>query len=252
MIFFTESSSTFTVPRGVHKIDVFCVGGGGASTSFSVWAGGGGGGYTSTVLGASVTPGDTIPVVVGAGQINSSNFGTEGAIAPSSSIGSICSAAGGFSAYGSASRRFGGSGGSGGGTYGGNGGSDGSSTIDSFGGGKGQGTTTRYFGESTGTLYAGGGGAGGNHTYNVVHISGTDCTLDDLKNKADKLYHLGGAGGGGNGDLYIEATIWSGGNSATNKVRVRTYENGAVNTGGGGGGNGGSGGSGICIIRWGK
>ena len=55
-----RSSSTFTVPKGVKKIDVFCVGGGGAGgsgifTSSNRFAagggGGGGGGYTTIKLG---------------------------------------------------------------------------------------------------------------------------------------------------------------------------------------------------------
>ena len=56
---FTESSSTFTVPKGVKKIDVFCVGGGGAGTTpfevaSSCFGVGGGGGYTTTKLGVDV------------------------------------------------------------------------------------------------------------------------------------------------------------------------------------------------------
>ena len=61
--FSIESSSTFTVPKGVKKIDVFCVGGGGAGsimgrtaspfTSFSVAAGCGG--YTTTLYTIQIT-----------------------------------------------------------------------------------------------------------------------------------------------------------------------------------------------------
>ena len=89
--------------------------------------------------------------------------------------------------------------------------------IDHWGSpGKGQGTTTREFGESTGTLYAGGGGAGGNGSAQAK----------------------GGSGGGGNG-------AWNGNQPSS----------GAANTGGGGGGmysnltNVGKGGSGIVVIR---
>jgi hypothetical protein len=121
-------------------------------------------------------------------------------------------------------------GGSGGGAYGNtqvnNGGSDGGNGdpqdaanigIDHWGSpGKGQGTTTREFGEPTGTLYAGGGGAGGNGSAQAH----------------------GGAGGGGNG-------AWNG----------HQPTSGEANTGGGGGGmyynltNVGKGGSGIAVIR---
>ena len=126
--------------------------------------------------------------------------------------------------------------------------------------GKGQGTTTRYFGESTGTLYAGGGGS--------AYTFSTDAN--------SKIGGKGGAGGGGNGEI-------GGG--------VQSFTSGSPNTGGGGGGcfTGGNyaagagggytstklgvdvtpggqlsvvvgaggywtksaGGSGICIIRWG-
>ena len=122
--------------------------------------------------------------------------------------------------------------GSGGGAYGNgavnNGGSNGGNGdpqnaanigIDHWGSpGKGQGTTTREFGESTGTLYAGGGGAGGNGSAQAK----------------------GGSGGGGNG-------AYSGTNAQPTS--------GEANTGGGGGGmyygltNVGKGGSGIAVIR---
>ena len=108
----------------------------------------------------------------------------------------------------------------------GNGGSDG----DDGGGsnpGNGQGTTTREFGEISGTLYAGG-GAGGT------------CNLGSGR--------LGGAGGGGDGAYGYNGNIV-------------LAKDGAANTGGGGGGGasigtmypnlypGGHGGSGIMIIR---
>ena len=120
---------------------------------------------------------------------------------------------------------FGGNGGSGGGGMdGGNGGSNGSNGGSSYlyGGGTGQGTTTREFGESEGTLYSGGGGGGINGGF-------------------------GGPGGGGNGASVIHfdnQTIYNAGTA------------GQAGTGGGGGGgnNGGGeqpGGSGIAIIRWG-
>ena len=87
-----ESSSTFTVPKGVKKIDVFCVGGGCGGFSArsdgntsdgyaDVGGGGGGGGYTSTKLGADVTPGQQLSVVVGSAG-------------SASSVGDICNAEG--------------------------------------------------------------------------------------------------------------------------------------------------------------
>jgi hypothetical protein len=108
---------------------------------------------------------------------------------------------------------------------------------------KGQGTTTRYFGESNGTLYAGGGGG-----------SGGDDSIGNICINAYIGY--GGAGGGGNG-AYCEV-------SSSNGVEytIHAATSGSANTGGGGGGTYLSfssgyysyapGGSGIAIIRWGK
>lgn len=220
------SSGIFTVPAGVHSIQVFVVGGGGggghaksdagAGVGYTKSGGGGGGGYTKYGT-YNVTPGTQYAVVIGAGGAGDSNGGT-------SSFGSLLSASGG----GGAVIEKGGNGGSGGGggyysyrapdgssneykaTAGGSNGSDGGYSAGETAG-KGQGTTTRAFGETSGTLYAGGGGGGG----------------DGINS--------GGAGGGGNG----------GNNSAPTA--------GTANTGGGGGGGstGASGGSGIVIVRWG-
>ena len=278
------SSSTFTVPKGVKKIDVFCVGGGGGGTASSAYGeinadgknifydesyyrvvnGGGGGGYTSTVLGAEVNPGDVIAVTVGAGgngsAINNPNYWDDNKVPAnkggSSSVGNICSADGGKSHGSSISSasRYGCDGGSGGGsgldhehyTWGAyatnfagcgpgydGGNSDSELYCSSFvgdssrpTGGKGQGSTTRYFGESNGTLYAEGG-------------------FSDFVNIGSPGFSRGGGGGG------------------------TSTRNGGTNTGGGGGagcgiwtarsaepyqvGNvffkGTDGGSGICIIR---
>lgn len=213
--FLTSGTLVFS---GNVTLDVFCVGGGGGGNSAGTWTGGGGaGGYTVTVSGVVTPAGTPISVVVGAGGAASSNGGTT-----YFKDLATANAAGGSGANGA----NGGNGGSGGGGGdenspfdGGNGGSDGSSGTTGSGGywaaGTGQGTTTKEFGESTGTLYAGGGGAAG----------GT--------NRGNR-YGLGGAGGGANGSV-----------SGTN--------NGAANTGGGGGASGnstgGSGGSGICVIR---
>ena len=84
---------------------------------------------------------------------------------------------------------------------------------DTYNTSKGQGTTTREFGESSGDLYAGGGGVIGG--YNNSGVTSTNAyTITD-----------GGEGNGARGGMSAES-----------------------NTGGGGGGNG-NGGSGIVIIR---
>ena len=200
------------------KLDVFCVGGGCAGGSGN-WDGNNGygkagsGGYTKTQKSIQVTANTSYNIVIGAGG--------QSAFAPGGSTSALGVTANGGTKLG---------GGSGGGAYGNNqvnnGGSDGGNGdpqndanigIDHWGSpGKGQGTTTREFGESTGTLYSGGGGAGGNGSAQAK----------------------GGSGGGGNG-------AWNG-NQPTS---------GAANTGGGGGGmyygltNVGKGGSGIAVIR---
>jgi hypothetical protein len=248
------SSGTFTVPKGVKSIDVFCVGGGGGCYDACT---AGGGGYTKTVKNISVTPKSKISVTVGAGSYAAGN---------ETLVGSYCTAKGGYSyAYyssGTSPISFGGSGG-GGGVYcrdssvlyctiPGNGGSDGSdgkdykstyvyktyesatAFINPSPNGKGQGTTTRYFGESNGTLYAGGGGG----------IARLYCDTFFAGDSLVKGYEgaSGGAGGGGNACC-----------------------NGSYATGGGAGGGPSNsfyyskvsevyvyGGSGVAIIRWGK
>ena len=212
--FSIESSSTFTVPKGVKKIDVFCVGGGGA-----------GGSYTPNV--------------------------TNGG---SSIVGDICTAAAGCSG----NTPFGQNGGSGGGGsgstnmfsdapfYGGKGGSDGGSggegygSSGSIGGGSGQGTTTRYFGESNGTLYSNGGDGG------VCGASSPPTSIRGA-NTGDGLEGAGGfANGGGGGGGYTTTKLG---------VDVNPGQQISVTVGAGGTGkysNPESAASGICIIRWGK
>jgi len=199
-------------------IDVFCVGGGCAGGS-GYWDAGNGygkagsGGYTTTQKSVQSAANTSYNIVIGAGG--------QGAFVSGGNTSAFGVTAGGGTKL---------HGGSGGGAYGNgavnNGGSDGGNGdpqnaanigIDHWGSpGRGQGTTTREFGEPTGTLYAGGGGAGGNGSAQAH----------------------GGAGGGGNG-------AWNG----------HQPTSGAANTGGGGGGmyygltNVGKGGSGIAVIR---
>ena len=216
-----KSSGTLVFPSlGAWdgKLDVFLVGGGCAGGS-GYWDAGNGygkagsGGYTTTQKSIYATANTAYSIVIGAGG--------QSAFAPGGNTSAFGVAAGGGTKL---------AGGSGGGAYGNrevnNGGSNGGNGdpqdaanigIDHWDSpGKGQGTTTREFGESTGTLYAGGGGAGGNGSRQAV----------------------GGSGGGGNG-------AWNG-NQPTS---------GAANTGGGGGGMYygltivGKGGSGIVVIR---
>lgn len=254
------SSTTVSVPTGYSYVDIFCVGGGGGGsvgnrTSDAYGGGGGGGGYTKTVNNISVSNGQSLAVVVGSGAhyTTSSNNGDGGTSSVTRNGTALCEAAGGNGGHDdSIGVQGGGSGGSGGGSggasdpkevNGGRGGSDGSDGYVWVEGmetndenlwenhyvGDGQGTTTRAWGDSSGTLYAGGGGGGGYYRGQTNGSGGA-----------------GGAGGGG-----------AGGRAANNSPGT----NGSANTGGGGGGSGGyhistgsaaggNGGSGLVLIRF--
>ena len=219
------STRTYSIPAGYSIMDIFCVGGGSGGTGGNKGTGsrqlsgsGGGSGYTSTKTGISISTGQSLTCTIGSGNGSGGTGGTTSVVRSGSTL---CSASGG-------SWQTGGSGG-GGNTgelrsendgFPGTGGSDGSKGEDGAWteGGKGQGTTTRAFGESGGTLYAGGGGGGG--AYSVSGASG-------------------GSGGGGRGG-----------------ERVAIGNSGTANTGGGGGGSGAlyyggsTGGSGIILLRF--
>lgn len=255
-----KSTSNYTIPAGYTSVDIFCVGGGGgggrgqdgSSSSSGSGGGGGGAGYTKTVKNIAVSAGQVLNCVIGAGgNANSGNVQPDGGATSVSRSGTVlCTANGGSSpSYKSYIGQPGGSGGGEGGAnrssdfhfrggIGGADGKEGGANNASTGGGKGQGTTTRAFGESNGTLYSGGGGAGGGGAWGSgsVYDGGT-----------------GGSGGGGRGGT---GSSGSGASSGTA---------GAANTGGGGGGGGGgsrtsssggrtegmggSGGTGLVLIR---
>lgn len=244
------STRNWSAPAGWRSIQIFGVGGGGGGAGGKTNAmGGGGGGRTATSGAINIIPGKTYAVEVGLGGAGGlynntaaddpSHGGKTGGATKFSVDGTnvfyVGGGDGGWYYRTSAEGYSGGWGGSGGGaqgyysegsslnTGGARGGSNGENGGNVQGsrdghmwwGGKGQGSTTRAWGSSSGTLYAGGGGGGGRGGY-----SGGS----------------GGAGGGANG-----------GTSSAGY-------NGTANTGGGGGGggglfNGGSGGSGIMLIK---
>lgn len=220
------------------KIDIFGVGGGGggggSASILNSYGGGGGGGYTKTVKPIEITTGQEINVVIGAGGRASSQGGT-------TTFGSILSVNGGqpggtSSPEGNPRGGTGGNGGSGGGGAGGlenyagkpgsdgqNGG-DGSTNAGTIPGGKGQGTTTREFGERNGPLHAGG-AMGVYDRYRNPGFppagSGPAGQTGSIDPELSNHFIQGGKGGGGYG-------------------------------GGGGGGNnasGGAGSAGVVIIR---
>lgn len=258
------STQNYTVPAGYAKLDIFCVGGGGGgsggSTASSTYQGdggaGGAGGFTKTVTGIAISAGQVLACIIGAGGTGGERggssadspgkSGTSGGTTSVTRSGTVLlSAAGG----GPGNHLSGGNGGSGGanGHAGGNadsynggvGGTDGGNGNGLYGG-KGQGTTTRAWGSSSGTQYSGGAGGGG--------TGGTT---------------TGGAGGdrgggkGGNGMYKISSS-----SEGTNYSWATAGSNGSANSGGGGGGgggglrggnrvgaNGGNGGSGIILMR---
>ena len=217
----TSGTLTFShLGSGASSVDVFLVGGGGGGAGSpygNYGGGGGGGGYTRTE--AKTIALTSYAIVIGAGGAGGDNRSNGGTGGTTSAFGVTASGGTGGTGGSSAGQR-GANGGSGGGSSGGTGGSDGSDGGGINGdtgapwGGTGQHTTTREFGESSGTLYAGGGGGASNR-------------LDDI--------FAGGSGGGGNGGGW--------GAPGTDNTG-----------GGGGGvgytrGSGGVGGSGIVIIR---
>lgn len=219
---FTSSGTLTWLGDPPEEADLFCVGGGGASdidsyrsggSAGSSHTGGGGGGYTTTVLAAAL-PAET-QVTIGSGGtrgragINSSGasnrrLATDGG---TTSIGELCTAAGGKASAASTKGAAGGSGGGGGGYQsisggvygqfiGGAGGSNGSNgrrgtvTRDPAGvgnGGAGQGTPTT---DLIGRRHAGGGGGAG---------GGAAGTSDFTAGKGGGTYGGGGYGGGGMG-----------------------------------------------------
>ena len=160
------SSGTLTfknLKSGKDGIDVFMVGGGGATNDsrYLQWygIGYGGAGYTLTQKNISATKGTAYEITVGAAQQASSAFGYTAAKGNNGSAG--------YAGEYDAMIVRGGYGGSGGvaalvadGTHA----TDGASAASYSGwgyncvGGTGQGTTTREFGEEDGDLYADGGG----------------------------------------------------------------------------------------------
>ena len=187
------SSGPFT-PLKNMVIDVFLVGGGGGKGS--VRCGGGGAGYTTTVRSIALAANTAYQITIGAAGNNGYESGstrTDGTDGGTTSAFSAVAAGGKGSKTGQGTGGTGssGDGGSGAGGYnsavalargsaaGGTDGGDG--TTATTAGGKGQGTTTREFGEADGDLYASGGGdnltatvpnSGNGGAYNIAPADG--------------------------------------------------------------------------------
>ena len=224
--FFPAGTYTWTVPEGVTSVDVFLVGAGGGSNWVSSYGatGGGGGGYTKAFRGTgyvapssgtwegtategrdgnaiSVTPGESIKVIVGGGvaggnggysQFKNSNYRAEGGYAATSWSQGANGGSGGSSGRGSYSQDIS------------RAGSDGSDATGGIYQAKGQGHTTRDFGESTGLRNAGGGA----NLYGINELGGMQISYPGVSDysKGTGNYQAGsngqwrpGNGGGGYG-----------------------------------------------------
>jgi len=283
--FKTVGTHTVSIPAGVNVVDYLVVGGGGGGAS-----GGGGGGGVLAGSNYSVTPNETITVIVGAGGAGGtggSGFtGTPGVNGGSSSFASITALGGGGGDTGgdSANAGSGSSGGgarydctsgcAGSGTFG-QGNAGGLSTYNSYGAGGGGGgaggtgfnTTRNYIGGNGGNgiassitgseTYYGGGGGGG--------INANDNQYVGLNNLSQLIYggNSGAAAagtvytnGGGQGGLGGGGRGSSFGRSGGTAGQYANATAGADNFGGGGGGtdpediNAGRGGSGTVFLRY--
>jgi hypothetical protein len=227
--FYPAGTYTWTVPNGCEEVDVFLVGGGGGS-GYNGNGAGAGGGYTKTFKSSTdgwrdgdaiqVTPGQEIQIIVGKGGNPRSNGGY------SQFMNSNYKANGGYTNNkgwdnsGNGMGYVGGNGGSGGGCdegmgatgAGGSDGGDGSAYLyGAYNKGKGQGHTTRDFGEPNGKRNAGG-GAGDRGTNNIGGAS------DYTEGSGNGSTRGGGGYGGGAG-----STLQKGGDG-TVLIRYYAYE----------------------------
>lgn len=228
--FYPGGDYIWIVPDGCFLVDVFLVGGGGGGSSA-----GGGGGYTKTFKSdnegwkdgeaIAVRPGQAIPIRVGSGgepvlQTGQNFPGKDGGY--SQFLSSYYRANGG---KGANVWRGGEGGSAGSSTYTQNGASDGGNTNgNEYGVIKGQGHTTRDFGESGGKRNAGGGSGetktgvvfqGGISDYSEG--SGTGGSTDGSGKGG------GGYGGGGGGVRYTNVFAGAGGDG-TVLIRGKRYK----------------------------
>ena len=156
------SSGNFTPLKNMN-IDGFLVGGGGGGGR--AYCGSGGAGYTTTGKSIVLMANTIYPIVIGGGGTTATSNSSSTSDGGNTTAFSLLAEGGKRSLTGDVKeKKPGGAGGSGGGglfgtsgkAAGGTDGGDG--TTANTAGGKGQGTTTREFGEADGDLYASGGG----------------------------------------------------------------------------------------------
>ena len=267
------SSQSWSIPQGVRKVDVFLVGGGccGAKNkndteNYIFDRCGGSSGKTVTYKDVDVSTINTVNIVIGSGANNVYNnnggrsaFGyyevSGGSMSELSNIdtGWNCGGSGGGDKANASVTSWTNIKAGDGGSNGSNGTTNISYSKPDKEYGKGQGTTTRAFGESNGTLYAGGGGGGGKSS----------------RTKTESTRGAQGAGGSGGGGAGGD-TIGGNNSPAPSEIYILNGQNATPNTGSGGGGagqdawsfrsnigewtvnngTGGAGASGVVIVRW--
>lgn len=233
--FYPAGTYYWTVPEGCTEVDVFLVGGGaGAADSVA-----GCGGYTKTFKSdsdgwkdggaVSVTPGESITIIVGAGGIGTTSnaaIGGNGGYSQFKNSSYRASGAYGGTSSNSGTSNVGGSGGSGSCGWDGKPGSDGSDGTGYAGNGTGQGHTTRDFGESSGKRNAAGGGltrgSGNTGTGGVSDYS--EGSGGNSQGEHDYRYAYGGGGYGGGGAGAGRSVSVGNGGDGTVLIRYYAYE----------------------------
>jgi len=241
-----NSSGTFSVECDLTGLEVLVVAGGGGGGMG--WEGGGGGaGGVLHSSNYSVSPGQEISVVVGAGGIGGNGGASIDATnGNNSSFGTLTAVGGG--AGGSLYGATGASGGSGGGAPWGKTPGSGTSGQGHAGGGS---TAGQYVGAG------GGGGAGGPGQNLTGPSAGAQGGIGQEFTITGTPTYFGGGGGGSAYQSYNPpGGLGGGGNGSCETPTATTPTSGQANTGGGGGAsrvtsiNGGDGGSGVVIVRY--
>jgi hypothetical protein len=230
-----NSSTTWTVPVGItNLVKVYLIGGGGAGGAYA-GSGGGGAGGVQELSNVSVTPGNGMSLIIGAGgaAVHYDQYPSDGG--STSGFGSTAIGGGGGAVYYSGGWRAGNNGGSGGG-----GGTTAGTGSQGHNGGV-KGSTGGGGGGGYSAAGGVGGGIGGNGGYGL-----------DLSAIIGTGYGVNGKFAGGGGGSYGGTGYDGGGNGSYDGVGG----SGVANTGGGGGATyapstgtmSGPGGSGTIII----
>lgn len=256
--FTTPGTFNFVVPAGVTSVSAVAVAGGGGGSGGSsggdTGGAGAGGGGTSFTNGISVTPGESLTVIVGAGGLrgnadSNGSAGGDSSILRSSSV--LVTAQGGKPSVGGVG---GGEGGFGSAGNGGSGEGINTNSIGSGGGGAGGYSGAGGKGGRIGTPAqagqggGGGGGASGNDLFQTGGGGGGVGLLGQGLNGSAGLQGVAGSGGGGGG---------SGGQNGDDVGNGGLPAAGGQFGGGGGGGaqgnnQGGVGSIGAVRIIWGQ